>query len=335
MTCVIPFCELFPNASVRFTNINGTYFICIRDLIMMYCEKDSHYAHKIWRTRLSDECKEEVTPHCSQWKFNGFNEKVQDVVSFQGALKLLAWLPGNSAKDFRNKTNCILIRYMAGDCSLLKEIERNAASNEPINVMARNAMESLDSSDDEQTKKRRLKRRDALEELEIQERTIAIQERSDGRKKEALSYVKSSMELLQYITGKPLDERTNLQCEDLVRNMLFTGKSITNGEQAASDGLTISVVAAELGFPLLETKPHLAGMGRIMAIQYREKYDNKDPDTHKQFVNGACVNVCSYMERDRDMLEQVIKNYMASPPQPKGKAAATKKYKKNDPTASH
>ena len=335
MTCVIPFCELFPNATVRFANINGTYFICIRDLIMMYCEKDSHDAHQIWRTRLSDECKREVTPHCSRWKFNGHNEKIQDVITFQGALKLLAWLPGNSAKDFRNKTNCILIRYMAGDCNMLKEIERNATSTNAINIMARNAMEKSDSSDEELTKKRRVERNDALDELMIQERTLAIQERSNALKKEALSYVKSSMELLQYITGKPLDERTSLQCEDLVRNMLFTGKSITNGEPVASDGLTISVVAAELGFPSKDTKPHWIAMGKIMAAQYRKKYDNKDPPTHRQTVNGACVPVCSYTERDRDMLEQVIKDYMTSPPPPKAKADATKKCKKNDPTTSN
>jgi len=323
MTCVIPFSELLPNASVRFVKIDGTYFISIRDLIMAYCDVLSHYACKIWRTRLSYECKEAVRPFCSQWKFHGCNEKIQDVITLQGALKLLAWLPGDSAKNFRNKADDILIRYIAGDYTLLREIERNAASNAPINVMARNAMENSDSSDGELVRKRRLERSDALEELEIQERTIAL-------RKETLTYVKSSMELLQSITGNKLDERTSLQCEDLVRNMMFSGKSITNGEPAASEGLTVSVVAAEIGFAGKFTPAHLRDMGKIMVNKYRDKY-HTEPAKHRQSVGGAIVLVNSYMQRDRAMLEQVIKDYMRSPPAPKG--ATTKKSKPNIPVS--
>ena len=144
MACVISLCELLPNTYVRFANIYGEYYMSIRDIIMAFCGIDSHYAHKIWRTRLSDKCKNELLVFCRRWRFQGFNERIQDVITMQGALKLVARLPGNTAKEFRDKTNDILVRYMTGDCTLLKEIERNSLSTMPINNMALYLMSDSD-----------------------------------------------------------------------------------------------------------------------------------------------------------------------------------------------
>jgi len=52
------------------------------------------------------------------------------------------WLPGETARGFCTK---ILTQYFAGDVSLLKEIEANAASNAPISQMARVALASNQS----------------------------------------------------------------------------------------------------------------------------------------------------------------------------------------------
>ena len=48
------------------------------------------------------------------------------------------------------------------------------------------------------------------------------------------------------------------------------------------------------------------GVGREMAKKYREVYGS-EPPKHKQFVHGNYIPVNSYMERDRAMMEQIIR----------------------------
>jgi hypothetical protein len=48
-----------------------------------------------------------------------------------------------------------------------------------------------------------------------------------------------------------------------------------------------------------------------MAKKYRETYQS-DPPKHKQFVGGMCIPINSYMERDRSMMELVIRSVMSS-----------------------
>jgi len=121
--------ELVPGATVRFTVKNGTQHISIRDLIMLVCEKDRNQAGEVWKAEVQD----------LNHKFPGSGQKVQPVITFPGSIKLMMWLPGETARGFCTK---ILTQYFAGDVSLLKEIEANAASNAPISQMARVALAS-------------------------------------------------------------------------------------------------------------------------------------------------------------------------------------------------
>ncbi len=124
MSCVIPFSELVPNANVRFTKIDGQYYMSIRDLIMVFCETDNKYAAQIW-SRVPENHKNEVQDFISDWKFPGPGQKNQDVITLQGAMKLVMWLPGDTTKDFRSSMVNIITRYLTGDHSLIQEITDN------------------------------------------------------------------------------------------------------------------------------------------------------------------------------------------------------------------
>jgi hypothetical protein len=124
-----------------------------------------------------------------------------------------------------------------------------------------------------------------------------------------------------------VDERTKLRTEDYIKNVLFNSTpnnnpgpsslAIANGadqpNQAINppnqtDAISVSIVAREIGVKL--TDAQLIGVGRKMANKYRQTYD-KEPTKHKQFVNGQMMLVNSYMERDRAMMEQIIREVSA------------------------
>jgi len=147
---VVPFHEIAPNASVRYAIIEGVGYLSVRDIIMAVCcneeedakkdkRKKQAKASQTWHT-LPETCKNEVSLFLRNLQFKGPGQSEQPVIQFQGALKLLMWLPGTHAKILRSKASEILTRYFAGDSSLHAEVEANAESGAAINEAARAAL---------------------------------------------------------------------------------------------------------------------------------------------------------------------------------------------------
>jgi len=82
--------------SVRFTVINGGTYMSVRDIIMVVCKKDNNMAGEVWRNT-SDKQKEELQDFLLNFQFPGQGQRVQPVITLEGALKLIMWLPGNMA----------------------------------------------------------------------------------------------------------------------------------------------------------------------------------------------------------------------------------------------
>jgi hypothetical protein len=59
------------------------------------------------------------------------NHRVR-LVSFQDAIELAMVLPGNVAREIRVKFSDIIRRYLAGDHSLITEIQANSQFSSPI-----------------------------------------------------------------------------------------------------------------------------------------------------------------------------------------------------------
>ena len=133
------FGELVSGATVRFQFVDGVQYLSIRDFIMVVCEQNSKRAWATW-DNLSEERKNELSQKLGKIKFDGRGEREQPGVTFDGALTLMNWLPGEKAKTWRGKATQILKRYFAGDPSLLDDIQANAASNAPLNQAARESL---------------------------------------------------------------------------------------------------------------------------------------------------------------------------------------------------
>lgn len=98
---------------------------------------------------------------------SGSGQKTQDVILFQGALKLIMFLPGNGAKDFRANAADILTKFFAGDAGLVAQIEENAESSHPICQMARASLPLTTTAIEEKKRKR-------VEDMEMKERQVAL-----------------------------------------------------------------------------------------------------------------------------------------------------------------
>ena len=109
---VIPFDDIVPGSSVRFTVIEGEQYLSVRDLIMVMCGQTSKHALQTWYN-LSEENKSEVSKFLGNFKFPGQGQSEQPVIKFEGALKLLMFLPGEKAKQYRSMASNIIMRYYA------------------------------------------------------------------------------------------------------------------------------------------------------------------------------------------------------------------------------
>ncbi len=78
--------------------------------------------HSTWN-RILNEHKKEVQAFCRNFKFEGQGQRLTPIVNVQGMVKLLFWLPGDLAKQFRAKSAEVMIRFLGGDLEEFKQLQ--------------------------------------------------------------------------------------------------------------------------------------------------------------------------------------------------------------------
>jgi hypothetical protein len=146
---IIPFDEIAPGATVRFTVKDGTQYLSIRDIIIHMCKKNNDRAGAIWRN-LRPEQKEELREFIMKYQFQGQGQSEQPVITSRGAMKLLMWLPGSHAKSMRSAAADIIARYVEGDKSLCLEIAHNKqiGQNQACAVLMNSAIKKRKHDDE-------------------------------------------------------------------------------------------------------------------------------------------------------------------------------------------
>ena len=204
-------------------------------------------------------------------------------------------LPGRVAKETSTQFANIIRRYLAGDHSLIQEIQANAQSASPIAQMAR---ESLGMMTDEDL---RLKRR--REEIELEN----LQAQSVSRKQKNVTDFIDLMERLD--PNWKQDTRLVIQTKDRLKNIVLGPQaSITNGQDSQALPLSIQELARELGYGTLG-HGDLCKIGRKAIELYRAEHDWAPPK-RLQFVDGAERLVNAYTEADRDLLVHAVEAVM-------------------------
>ena len=98
-------------------------------------------------------------------------------MTLRGLQRLLLILDSKVAADFRQIVEGIFTRYMAGDTSMVQEIQLNAASSTPIHQDYRQALAQEPVTNMTHTMPM-LDHDEALFNLELHERQMALHERS-------------------------------------------------------------------------------------------------------------------------------------------------------------
>ena len=218
-------------------------------------------------------------------------------------------LPGKFAKDVRSQFAQILTRYMAGDKSLIREIEDNEESDAPIAVLARASLESDDAVDI--TRKRKLEDMQiAKMESELRAQEIETQAKILDNQMKSLEFQKSVMDAYKVLCpGEKMDDRARLMFKDNMFNLANTGaKAITNGEDMRPT--SISLVASELGYKA-NTK-QLISAGTKVAKAYFQRY-GEAPPKHEQLVDGRVTKVNSYTAQDKDLIVEALQETLGEP----------------------
>jgi len=314
--------RLAADVTVRAKKISDSQVFSVFDVMnLVYPTMSDSWKNKKWKTLTENsEFKDELEFTEEYLKYQdedvtSYNTKKRrfrktPVMTIQGLQRLLVILGGKHAGEFRTIVLGVFTRYMAGDRSMIEEIQANAASTAPIHQAYRQAL-AQEPVVDGAGAKRQMEREDMLFELEIQERKLALEER---KSRMGVELQEKNLQVVQTFSGLMTslnpdwknDARLRLQIEDSMKTAMFGGQQalITNGESpATSRSISVSQVAQELGVRLNHSDS--ITIGRALASEYRKEH-SEPPSKHRQWVDGAEREVNSYTERDRHLVERVI-----------------------------
>jgi hypothetical protein len=297
------------DSSVRITD-DGMIFAV--DLIMVMSGKSREDSSKTLR-----DLPEEVfhTEKFSVKSMPGKGNGRTKLVTFKDAIELVMVLPGKVAKETRAQFAGIIQRYMAGDESLIAEIQFNAESSAPIAELARGTLE--ESTEYQLTHKRKLDQLELeervvdleLKRADVQARNVAnIAAQADVQAKHVAILTAHSALYTSLCPNQIIDERGRVLLKDCILNAISNQYLLTNGPSEPTRFLTISTVASEMGHRF-DTQT-LIKIGKAVKQEYMKKY-NTEPPKHEQIVAGAVRPVCTYQAKDRDLIEAAIDAFVS------------------------
>lgn len=248
------------------------------------------------------------------------------LVTFTDALELVMLLPGKVAKETRAKFVDIIKKYLAGDQSLIREVEANAQSSAPISQMARAALaaEAMPVQNEISLPNKR-----KLEELEIAKLEADIgSRRAETEAKRVETEARRHLVNHEHITkctasyqdmckDTVMDERARLIFKDLYLNMAMLreqpvaaggGQALLANGPSPNKPISLSLVAGELGLKIPSNE--LISIGGELKKRYVEKH-GKSPPKHDQLCDGRVTKVNSYLESDRPLVEEVLRWHAA------------------------
>ena len=150
--------SLLENANIRMVKINSRDIFSLYDYLEYALENKAKdkvaAARTFWneKVKTDHQFQMEISRFLSVTRFQKWDDSQGKYVNCRGALqvgvtmeglqRITLLLGGKIGQAYRAGVVDLCTRYLAGDRSMISEIEDNAASEEPIHAMARNALSS-------------------------------------------------------------------------------------------------------------------------------------------------------------------------------------------------
>lgn len=206
-------------SSVRVTDDGLLYAV---DLVMVVTGKDRDHAGQALRS-ISNDIFHSL--NFSERQLSTRGGPKTKLVSLQHAIELVMVLPGKVAKETRVQFAEIIKRYIAGDQTLIVEINDNANSTSSIAQLAQVSMDrgvSLDAPSESCTGiKRRHEEVDGTVSMEFVEDAFKIQKEVLGLRNgsEIAAWKNENKELADYITENKLLEKENQDIMKIISDL--------------------------------------------------------------------------------------------------------------------
>ena len=139
--------DIAQNASIRGKMVDGENRFSVLDFIKYVCPGRGYtYATQVWKRLISNdsdnsiEVQPQVLPEWKLLKFSGKGQKNTPCMTVLGLQKLLIILGTKASVEFRDRVVECFNRVLAGDRTLIREIDANAERNGPVQQIARAAL---------------------------------------------------------------------------------------------------------------------------------------------------------------------------------------------------
>jgi hypothetical protein len=295
--------DLIEGAQIRATTLGGVTLFSAIDFVAGACG----VAHSTAKKEFG---KLAVSKNARMARFPGVGQRDTPVLTVFGLERLLGELGDKVERARALQIETGLQRLRAGDSSSLKSKKADAEMEPP------------------RCKRRRVGPEDGLQAVRTEEARIELEERRNRVNAQELQNMQTMLEILERVRpGKAVDAHTAERIEVQTTSILlgdyqcpgYSSDEESEAEEyeSAADaptesgdedqGLRIGTVAKEM--KLHCTEGQLKEIGKRMAAKYKEAY-NAPPPKQMRRVGFRTVDVNTYTERDRDMMEGVIRGYM-------------------------
>lgn len=237
-------------------------------------------------------------------------------MTVRGLQRLLMILGGKVAAEFRALVEEVFTRVMAGDQSLIEVINANAASNDPVQQLYRQALAqepvvSPAVDDLSLARKRRMEELE-IERLEVEIASKKMTNEAMARNSEREHLIKIADSYRELCLDTVMDERMRLMLKDGFMNMALAAQKGSPCQGLLTDGggvspntpISLSMVANDLGLKIAD------GDWQSIGLELSNRYfalHGKRPEKHPQTVGGKIMDVCNYYERDRPLMVEVFR----------------------------
>ena len=267
-------------------------------------KKASSCARAFYSTLIADdsEYRDDILSHVVYLKFPGQGQRDTPTMTLAGLQKLVLHVGGKFGAKYRELLSDTFRRVMAGDESIIKEVQANAVSNSPMHQLYRESLAEepavglpVEVVSEPPVINSDHKRK--LEELEMKKLEVDIETQ------EIENHAKLVKEYKSLCPNGELDEdarkRFMTSIHNLANKQAF--RRLTVAEQQ-NVRITVEQVVSDLGLLL---DPSQLSSAKIWASKaYEAKYGER-PKKH--------AHVCTYTTKDRDILVKAVKSVVYHP----------------------